>query len=234
MDLALLKQLNEDRAARRAAIVVTNLATGEQRIVHEEAWAEHDDLDGQLAAALHAGKSRSIIWRKQEYFLNVFTPPARLIVIGAVHISQALYPMAASCGYHVTIVDPRGAFATDERFPNVTLIPEWPEDVLPGLCIDRYTGVATLTHDPKIDDPALIHALGSETFYIGALGSRKTHGRRVERLREAGISDNEIARIHAPIGLNIGAQSPVEIAVSILAEITAALHRAPVQSRNTA
>ena len=233
MDVALLKRLNEDRARRRAAVLVTELATGEQRLVHEDAVSEHDDLGGDLAAAFHAGKSRTVTWHAREFFLNVFSPPPRLIAIGAVHISKALYPMAAACGYDVTIIDPRGAFATDERFPGVTLVSEWPDDVLPGLGVDRYTGVATLTHDPKIDDPALVHALGSEAFYVGALGSRKTHGRRVERLLAAGISENEIARIHAPIGLDIGAQSPVEIAVSILAEITSALHRAP-QSRATA
>ncbi|MBZ0217288.1 MAG: XdhC family protein, partial [Fimbriimonadaceae bacterium] len=211
------------------------LPTGVQRLVHAGDSVEQDellgDMAGELAAAFHAGKSRIVTSRDKEYFLNVFVPPPRLVLIGAVHISKALYPMAAACGYDVTIIDPRGAFATEERFPDVTLIADWPDDILPGLNIDRYTGVATLTHDPKIDDPALIHALGSEAFYIGALGSRKTHGRRVERLTTGGISENEIARIHAPIGLDIGAQSPVEIAVSILAEITAALHRAPAQQK---
>ena len=234
MDFTLLKQLNEDRTNRRAAILATELSSGAQQLIHAEDASEHQDLSGELAAAFHAGKSRTIIAREKEYFLNVFTPPPRLILIGAVHISKALYPMAATCGYDVTIIDPRGAFATQERFPDVTLIADWPDDVLPDMKIDRYTGVATLTHDPKIDDPALIHALDSEAFYIGALGSRKTHGRRVERLTGAGISENEIARIHAPIGLDIGAQSPVEIAVSVLAEITAALHRAPVQQRENA
>ena len=229
MDLAILNQLNKDRAQRRAVILVTELATGAQRLVHEDDWPEHDELGGELSAALHAGKSRTVASRGKEYFLNVFAPPPRMILIGAVHISKALYPIAASCGYNVTIIDPRGAFATEERFPDVTLMAEWPDEVLPDLKIDGYTAVATLTHDPKIDDPALIHALESEAFYIGSLGSKKTHGRRVERLTAAGISENELARIHAPIGMDIGAQSPVEIAVSIMAEITAALHRAPSQ-----
>ena len=156
-------------------------------------------------------------------FLTVHVPPPRLIITGAVHISQALAPMARMTGYDVTIVDPRTAFASIERFPDVKVIAEWPDVALPALGVDRYTAFVALTHDPKIDDPALIHALSRDCFYIGALGSKKTHGRRIERLKAQGASDEALARIHAPIGLKIGAISPPEIAVAILGEITASL-----------
>jgi xanthine dehydrogenase accessory factor len=144
-------------------------------------------------------------------------------MIGAVHISQALIPLARLLDHESIVVDPRTAFASLERFPDVELIAEWPDVALPPLKIDRYTAFVALTHDPKIDDPALMHALERECFYIGALGSRKTHARRLERLRDVGLSEQALARIHAPIGLDIGAISPAEIAVSIIAEITAAL-----------
>ena len=147
-----------------------------------------------------------------------------MIVVGAVHIAQSLVPMAALAGYDVTVVDPRRAFATDARFPGVTLSTDWPDDALTALDPDRRTAVVTLTHDPKLDDPALAVALRSTAFYIGALGSRRTHARRVERLREAGFNDKDIARIHAPIGLDIGAVSPAEISISILGQITEVLH----------
>jgi xanthine dehydrogenase accessory factor len=156
-------------------------------------------------------------------FLTVHVPPPRLVVTGAVHISQALAPMAKLLGYDVVIVDPRTAFATPERFPDVKLIAEWPDAALPPLAIDGYTAFVALTHDPKIDDPALTHALARDCFYIGALGSRKTHARRVERLKAQGIGEDAIARIHAPIGLAIGSVSPPEIALSIMGEITARL-----------
>jgi xanthine dehydrogenase accessory factor len=153
----------------------------------------------------------------------VHVPPPRLVVTGAVHISQALAPIAKILGYDVVIVDPRTAFATPERFPDVTVIAEWPDKALPPLAIDGYTAFVALTHDPKIDDPGLLHALSRDCFYVGALGSRKTHARRVERLKAQGLSEAVIARIHAPIGLAIGAVSPPEIAVAIMAEITARL-----------
>jgi xanthine dehydrogenase accessory factor len=156
-------------------------------------------------------------------------PPPRLVVTGAVHISQALAPIAALLGYDVVIVDPRTAFATPERFPDVKVIAEWPDVALPPLGVDRYTAFVALTHDPKIDDPALLHAFSRDCFYIGALGSRKTHARRIERLKGQGASEADLARIHAPIGLDIGAVSPPEIAVSILAEVTAALRLEPAK-----
>jgi xanthine dehydrogenase accessory factor len=145
------------------------------------------------------------------------------VIIGAVHISQALAPLARSLDYDVTVVDPRTAFASPERFPDVKLIAEWPEEALPGLNIDHYTAFVAVTHDPKIDDPALLHAFEKNCFYIGALGSRKTHAKRGDRLKVQGVSEADFARIKAPIGLNIGAVSPSEIAVSIMAEITAEL-----------
>jgi xanthine dehydrogenase accessory factor len=153
----------------------------------------------------------------------VHVPSAQLVITGAVHISQALAPIGQLLGYDVTIVDPRTAFASIERFPDVKVIAEWPDVALPPLNVDHYTAFVALTHDPKIDDPALKHALSRDCFYIGALGSKKTHARRVERLKQAGLTDADIARIHAPIGLPIGAVSPAEIAVAIMAEITRAL-----------
>jgi len=156
-------------------------------------------------------------------FITVHVPSPQLVITGAVHISQTLAPIGKMLGYDVTIVDPRTAFASIERFPDVKLIAEWPDVALPPLNVDGYTAFVALTHDPKIDDPALKHALARDCFYIGALGSKKTHARRVMRLQAAGLSNAEIARIHAPIGLAIGAASPAEIAVAIMAEITGRL-----------
>ena len=163
-------------------------------------------------------------------FLTVHVPPSRLVITGAVHISQALAPIAQILGYDVTIVDPRTAFASIERFPDVKVIAEWPDVALPPLGIDHYTAFVALTHDPKIDDPALTHALARGCFYIGALGSKKTHARRLERLKAQGLSDAALARIHAPIGLDIGAVSPPEIAVAIMGEITARLRQSAEQA----
>jgi xanthine dehydrogenase accessory factor len=222
MKLDILQALNTERAARRAAIVVTDVATGAQRFVRG-ADAPADPLRDILDAHLRSGKSGMVETPQGRAFLTVYVPPPRLVITGAVHISQALAPMARLAGYDVVIVDPRTAFASVERFPDVKVIAEWPDKALPPLNIDRYTAFAALTHDPKIDDPALIHALARDCFYIGALGSKKTHARRVARLKEQGLTDADIARIHAPIGLSIGAVSPPEIAVSILAEITARL-----------
>ena len=224
MRLSLLSDLNAERAARRAAILVTDIASGEQRLVRE-AEVEGDPLAQDLRDALRRGKSGLVERDGRQSFLTVQTPPVRVVVIGAVHVSQALAPMARVLDLDITIVDPRTAFATPERFPAVPVRAEWPDAVLPEIGIDRYTALAALTHDPKIDDPALAAALRSECFYIGALGSRKTHERRVERLAASGFTDADVARIHAPIGLDIGAVSPAEIAVSILAEIVASLRR---------
>ncbi|MBO0752148.1 MAG: XdhC family protein, partial [Bradyrhizobiaceae bacterium] len=200
----------------------TDVASGAQRFVRAQDVAA-DALREHLEARLRSGKSGMEETSEGRVFLTVYVPPPRLVVTGAVHISQALAPVARQLGYDVTIVDPRTAFATPERFPDVRLIPEWPDLALPPLGVDRYTAFAALTHDPKIDDTALLHALSCNCFYIGALGSKKTHASRLARLRAQGASDNALARIHAPIGLAIGAASPPEIAVSIMAEITAAL-----------
>jgi xanthine dehydrogenase accessory factor len=220
--LDILKALNTERAARRAAVVVTNQESGAQRLVTRDKVAA-DPLKDVLEAHLRSGKSGVEETAEGRVFLTVHVPPTRLVITGAVHISQALAPIAALLGYDVTIVDPRTAFASPERFPDGNVIAEWPDKALPPLGIDRYTAFVALTHDPKIDDPALLHALERECFYIGALGSRKTHGRRVERLKQQGASDEQLARIHAPIGLPIGAVSPPEIAVAIMGEITARL-----------
>jgi xanthine dehydrogenase accessory factor len=233
MKLATLAELNAERAARRPAIVVTDTANGEQRLVKAKDFAT-DPLRNELAAALRMGKSGTIEVSGKKLFLNVYAPTAKLVIIGAVHISQALVPIAQSLGYDVTVVDPRTAFASAERFPNVPLIAEWPDEALPPLNIDRYTAFVALTHDPKIDDPALLHAFQRDCFYIGALGSRKTHGKRAERLKAQGARESDIAKIHAPIGLAIGAVSPSEIAVAIMAEITAQLRLPPKEKEQAA
>jgi len=222
--LDILHALNAERAARRAAIIVTDIASAEQRVVPAAAIAA-DPLKDILETHLRTGKSGMAETPSGRVFLTVYVPPPKLVITGAVHISQALAPMARLLGYDVTIVDPRTAFASVERFPEVQVIAEWPDTALPPLGIDRYTAFVALTHDPKIDDPALTYALGSGCFYVGALGSRKTHARRVERLTAQGVSAADIARIHAPIGLPIGAVSPPEIAVAILGEITARLRQ---------
>ncbi len=226
MQLDLLAVLNAERAARRAAIVVTDTATGKQRLV-KAADIARDPLAGVLAEHLRTGKSGMEETAEGRVFLTVHVPAAQLVVIGAVHISQALAPIAKLLDYDVTIVDPRTAFATPERFPDVKVIAEWPDKALPPLGVDHYTAFVALTHDPKIDDPALLHALSRDCFYIGALGSRKTHARRIERLKQAGLTDADTARIHAPIGLDIGAVSPAEIAVAIIGQITERLREEP-------
>jgi xanthine dehydrogenase accessory factor len=217
--LDLLERLNAERAARRAAIVVTNVASGQQRLLKAADIAK-DPLKAVLSAHLRSGKSGMEDAAEGRVFLTVYVPAPQLVITGAVHISQVLAPIAKLLGYDVTIVDPRTAFASVERFPDVRVIAEWPDQALPPLGIDRYTAFVALTHDPKIDDPALIHALSRDCFYIGALGSRKTHARRVDRLKQQGLTEADISRIHAPIGLDIGAVSPAEIAVAIMAQIT--------------
>jgi xanthine dehydrogenase accessory factor len=217
-----LAELNAERAARRPVFLVTDMSGGGQRLVKAKDIAA-DPLAAELDKHLRMGKSGMIEVDGKRTFITVHAPTAKLLIVGAVHISQALAPMARALDYDVTVVDPRTAFASPERFPDVPVIAEWPEVALPPLNVDRYTAFVALTHDPKIDDPALMHALERNCFYIGALGSRKTHGRRLERLKGQGASDAALARIHAPIGLDIGAVSPAEIAVAIIAQITARL-----------
>jgi xanthine dehydrogenase accessory factor len=233
MNLQMLAELNAERAARRPAILVTDTANGEQRLVKAADIAK-DPLRAELASHLRMGKSGTVEAAGKRLFLNVYAPTAKLVIVGAVHISQALVPIAQSLGYDVTVVDPRTAFASPERFPDVPLIAEWPDVALPPLNVDHYTAFVALTHDPKIDDPALLHAFKCDCFYIGALGSRKTHGKRADRLKAQGARDADVARIHAPIGLPIGAVSPSEIAVSIMAEITAKLRLPPKEQEAAA
>ena len=221
MNLDVLHRLNEARRDRQAAILVTDIENGGVRLVVEKDGYSADPLSDDLTARFASGVSGLVA--DGTIFLTVQLPPPRLVVLGAVHISQALAPMAKIAGFDMTIVDPRTAFATPERFPDTTLLDQWPEDALPRIGLDAFTALAALTHDPKIDDAALMAALAADCFYIGALGSRKTHSRRLERLREAGASEEGLARIRAPIGVAIGAQSPAEIAVSILAEVVGSL-----------
>ena len=218
MDPLNLKKLNAERKTRRAAILVTEVAQGRDRVIRES-----DAIGGALgeavAKAFRSGKSGLVSADGVEFFLNVHVPPARIVVIGAVHISQALAPMAAIAGYDLEVIDPRTAFATPERFGGVALHAEWPEIVLKSRPLDAYTALVAVTHDPKIDDFPIQAALATNCFYVGALGSKKTHAKRRERLREAGVSDAQLDSIKAPIGLNIGAASPAEIAVATLAQI---------------
>jgi xanthine dehydrogenase accessory factor len=223
--LDILKTLNEERAARRAVVVVTNQDNGAQRLVRFTD-IRNDPLKDLLEKHLRSAKSGVEDTPEGKVFLTVHVPSPKLVITGAVHISQTLAPMGQLLGYDVTIVDPRTAFATIERFPDVKVVAEWPDVALPPIGIDHYTAFVALTHDPKIDDPGLDVALKSDCFYIGALGSRKTHARRVERLKtERGFTDNDIGRIHSPIGLDIGAVSPAEIAVAIIGEITQRLRQ---------
>ncbi len=223
MKLEILKRLNAARADREAAVLVTETATGAERLVVERDGYESDPLAEELGTRFRSGVSGMA--GDGRYFLTVQLPPPRLVVIGAVHISQAMAAMAGVAGFDMTVIDPRTAFATPERFPNVPLLAEWPDVAIPKIGLDPFTAVAALTHDPKIDDGALVAALKAGCFYVGALGSRKTHGKRLERLRAQGLDDVTLATIQAPIGVDIAAQSPAEIAVAILAQVIAALRR---------
>lgn len=224
MNLDVLHALNAERAARRAAVLVTDVASGAQRLVKAGDVAK-DPLKDALGKRLRMAKGGMEETPQGRFFLTVYVPSPRLVITGAVHISQTLAPIGQLLGYDVTIIDPRTAFASIERFPDVKVIAEWPDVALPPLGIDHYTAFVALTHDPKIDDPALKYALARNCFYIGALGSKKTHAKRVDRLKQAGLTEADIARIHAPIGLDIEAVSPAEIAVSIMGEITHVLRQ---------
>lgn len=218
-----LAALQEARSKRRALALATRLSDGAETLVSpgniSGDQAGDDALVTAARRALEIGKSETVEIGGQRFFLNVYVPPARLVIVGAVHIAQSLAPMASLMDFDVTVVDPRRAFATDSRFPGVTVMQEWADEAFEKMGLDVSTAVVTLTHDPKLDDPALEYALKSDVFYIGALGSRKTHAKRKERLAAAGITDEQFARVHGPVGLNIGAKSPAEIAVSILGQI---------------
>ncbi len=213
-----LDQLLAARAGRRAVALITDLASGAQRIVARGA-AQDDPLAEHLDEAFRFDQSGT----HEGQYINIHNPPLRLVIIGAVHIAQGGIPIAQQAGYDVTVIDPRGAFATGARFPDIQLHAEWPDEVLPRIGLDPRTAMIALTHDPKIDDPALFAALNSDLFYIGALGSKKTQSSRAARLKDAGFTEAQIARIHGPIGLAIGAKGAPEIAISIMAEMIRAL-----------
>ena len=227
----ILDRLNRDRAAERGVALVTALEGGAQSLAYAEGDSVGELLPDAVAAAardaLRADRSRQVEEGDETWFVHVHNPPARMVIVGAVHITQALAGMAEAAGYDVIVCDPRRAFADNARFPAIEVSTEWPDDALNRLVPDHRTAIVTLTHDPKIDDPALEVAVRAPVFYIGALGSRRTHGKRLERLREKGFSDDELGRIHAPIGLAIGARSPAEIAVSIMAEVTQVRRQPP-------
>ncbi|HEX4570086.1 MAG TPA: XdhC family protein [Dongiaceae bacterium] len=225
MKRALLERLLAERTAKHPVALVTEIPGGVQALVSEASTEGELSLDeaalAEIRPMLRRDKSGMIEVGSRRLFVQSNSPPPRLLIVGAVHIAQALAPMASLAGYGVTVIDPRRAFATDSRFPGIEMRGEWPDEAMAGLAPDRRTAVVTLTHDPKLDDPALQTALRSPAFYIGALGSKKTHAARQGRLARAGFSPEEIARINGPVGLSIGALSPAEIAVSILAQITA-------------
>ena len=232
-----LSRLLEDQAAKRAVALATDMDSGDQTLVYLDGADGPDDSNTEILAAarqaIQDDRSKVYELSGRRIFVETFNPPLRMLIVGAVHIAQPLSRMASVAGYDVTVIDPRGSFATEERFPGITLNGEWPDDAMRALDPDRRTAVVTLTHDPKLDDPGLEVALKSDAFYVGALGSRKTHAGRVERLTAGGFTDAEIGRIHAPVGLNIGSISPAEIAVSILAQITEVLHR-KIEAREAA
>jgi xanthine dehydrogenase accessory factor len=221
---------------KRSMVLATDIKSGAQLLLTPapaEAGGERTEGDlaldaaalGAMRDALRADRNRLIETAGSRVFIEVFSPPRRCFVIGAVHIAQPLVRMLSLADYQAIVVDPRESFATEARFPGLELSTEWPDEALERLTPDHRSAVVTLTHDPKLDDPALAVALRSECFYIGALGSKRTHGRRLDLLKEMGFTDTDLARIHGPIGLAIGAVSPAEIAVSILAQMTQVLRR---------
>ena len=226
----ILDSLQEARAAKRPAALVTRLSDGTQRLIVDGTGSGELSLTAAqvdaVAAALADDRSGPLA-EHPDLFVHVYNPPLRLLVVGAVHISQALVPIAQLAGYDVVVIDPRKAWANEERFPSVRLVDDWPDDAMTALAPDHRSAVVVLTHDPKLDDPALRVALASPAFYVGALGSRKTHAKRLQRLSDDGLDGDALARIHAPVGLAIGAKSPAEIAISVMAQITQVLHRVP-------
>ncbi len=229
----LLAALNAERAARRAALLITDLATGAQRLVRAADIAR-DPIGETLEQQLQLGKSGVVEAGGGTMFILVELPPVRLVIVGASHIAQDLAPMAKLAGFDVVVIDPRTAFATPEKFPHCQVIADWPQEILPQRALDHDTAMVVLAHEPRIDDPGIAFALAAQCFYVGALGSRKTHAKRLERLRAKGIADTTLAMIHAPIGLDIAAVSPAEIAIAILAEIVAARHQKPLRSDQAA
>ena len=230
MDREVLSRLLADRAAARTVVLAKNLKSGANKILYPFDPEEKSELAHAAREAALADKSTSVLDNLgSTWFLQVFNPPLRMILVGAVHISQPLARMAAMTGYDVAVIDPRRAFATEARFPGIQVFTDWPDEAMAKLAPNRRTAVVALTHDPKIDDPALVFALKSDAFYIGALGSAKTHAKRRERMLAAGFDDRTIGRIKGPVGLAIGARSPAEIAVAVLAEVVKTLHDAEVE-----
>lgn len=223
MERALLDQLLKAKSTRKPVALVTWLSSGTQQLIERGQSVADSALSEAVNDGFRTDRSRTMEIGGEEVFINIHNPPLRLVLIGAVHIAQALIPMASQLGYDPIVIDPRTAFASEERFAGVPRDARWPDEALPEVGLDTRTAFVALTHDPKIDDPALQIALSSEVFYIGALGSKRTHAKRVDRLTEAGLSADQMARINAPIGLDIGAVGPNEIAISIMAEVTAAL-----------
>lgn len=215
----ILAALTAARAAKRPVVLATMLADGTQILLPDP--TQNEALNAAARQALDRDESTTVTLEGAEVFLHAYAPPIRLVIVGAVHIAQSLVPMAAYLGVSVIVVDPRRSFATEDRFPNVTLMDDWPDDAMDKIVPDSRTAIITLTHDPKLDDPALDRALRSDAFYIGSLGSRKTHASRLARLRELGHDDEALARIRGPVGLNIGAITAPEIALSIVAEFVA-------------
>ncbi len=233
----MLERIVADRAAKRTVVLATDLHSGAQRLLYPFASDEEiasgpecglpiDDLllEGARVSA-RDDRSGIVGHGDRKLLLDVFNPPVRVVLVGAAHIAQALAAMAAINGFEVVVVDPRRAFATPERFPDVELIRDWPQKLLPELQLDHRTAVVALSHDPKIDDPALEHAVGSPAFYIGALGGKRNHTARLQRLAEAGCSGADLARVHGPVGLDIGARTPAEIATAILAQLIERLRK---------
>ena len=229
MRLDMLARLRELSGQGKPAVVVTRLRDGAQALVHDHAvegdLALGPEIIEQARARVRTDLSGSL---DGDLFVRVYNPPLRLLIVGAVHIAQALASIAETAGFQAVVIDPRTAYATGERFASARLVAEWPDQALEKLAPDSRTAVVTLTHDPKLDEPALVRALQSGAFYIGSLGSRKTHAARLARLRAAGVAEVSLARIHAPVGLPLGGRRPAEIAVSIMAEIIQELHREQV------
>ena len=231
--------LQAARQNARPAAVVTELATGRQALLVGGSQAAgslrlEEDVLAEVLEALRLNRSGRLADPNDGLFIAVFNPPLRLIIVGAVHIAQVLAPMAALAGYDVTMIDPRRSWATETRFPGVAILDEWPDEALASLAPDPRTAIVTLTHDPKLDDPALAAAVRSPAFYVGALGSSRTHAKRLQRLASHGLEQPELDRIHGPIGLALGGRSPAEIAIAILAQMTQVLHAAPVTDRKAA
>ncbi len=219
-----LVAVNAARRARRAVILATDLGNGSAQVINEGQITD-GELQAEVDKAFRTGKSAMFEPGGRKVFLNVIVPPPRIVVIGAVHISQALAIMAPVAGFDLRIIDPRTAFASPQRFAGVDLVADWPEEALAERPLDGYSALVAVTHDPRIDDFPIAEALRTGCFYVGALGSRKTHAKRVERLQALGIGEEEIARIDAPVGLDIGAQSPAEIAVAVLGAIIQAFRK---------